>query len=805
MLDGSTFPNPLSPDATKDSPEFGIKFMRAAYDKWKTGVNESSSSRKSRFEYNRLFASGKQPMQEYKDILDLDGEESVIQLSYEPLPIAIPFLNRMYDRCLQRTEKIQCNSIDPLSQSKKEKAKADALFKMKNKEKIMALQNEAGMQLEEFTDDDPEDEKELEIQFGFNYKSREEVIMEQGIDIVLYDNDWDVIKKRILKDLSECGIAQIVPYINSNGRIKIDFTKPEDIISSYTEWDDFRDCQYQGRAYMMSIYDIRIKYPKVVEKMGGEQKLYELAISQRGINGNPSSINFSWNSSYGTSLARPYDSFKVPVIDMSLKTLNNLKYEVNRDSFGKEVLDRPKNIKPNKQYIQSNPYEVEYSGCWIRDTEWLLEWGLAKNMVKPQDNLTEVKLPYITYMYDNNEMSNKPLIEMMIPSIKMMQLIELQEQKIIANAAPDGYDIDISTMSDIDIGNGQGDLNPYQLYKIYKQTGVKYYKRVEDDGEGQRSVPITPNNVPFSGKLEQLMTKWNAEYDKLNRIIGDNNLAAGVITNQATGKGVLQEAKQISESASNYIYLGYINMMQRGAKMIMYRLWDILVYGKKFGVNYYDGYAKALGSDKVEYIKVEATDDFEKMQFDVKVQAVLDDREAQVFEQNIQMVLGGDPTMLPDVTEARQLAKTNMKYATYFLMSRYKKRLRQKQQEIAQNNEEMRQATVAGAQAKSQGEMELATLKSELKKQEDISEINKSKETELIKYTSILKVKIAEAILAKEGSSINDLPDFVLSGIGLIDRSNEQLILEEMQNNEQEEQQMMQQQNEMPLQPTETV
>jgi hypothetical protein len=793
MQNGNTFENPLSPDITKDDKEFGLRFMRTAYEKWRDGV-ESSTARRQRYEYNRLFSSGKQPMQEYKDILDLDGELSVIQLVYEPLPIAIPFVKRLFDRFGQRQEKIQCNSIDPISKSKKEKAKDDALFKLKNKENILALQQQGAPKLEQFSDEDPTSESELEIEFGFNYKEREEVIMEQGIDLVFYDNNWDdIIKKRVLYDLFNCGIAQLRVLIDSNGRIKIRFTKPEDIISSYTEWDDFRDCQYQGEVFNMSIYDIRLQYPKFVESIGGEQKLFELAKSKLGNNGNPTSMNYDWNSIYSQSIARPYDAFKIPVIELSLKTLSNLTYESKKDKFDKDILDKAKTKNPNKEYIEQ-AYEVEYAGIYIIDTQYVLEWGLAKNMIKPENNLVEVKLPYITYMYDNNKMLNTPMIETMIPSIKKMQMIDLQQQKIIAAAAPDGFIVDISVMSDIDIGNGQGVLNPFQLYQVYKQTGIQYIKRLSDDGNEKRDVPIMPNNVPFSGKLEQLMNQWNSEYDKLNKITGDNDLAAGNFTNQAVGAKVLDSARNISASSSNYLYAGLINIMERTASLVMYRLWDILVHGKKQGVAYYDGYRKALGSDKIEYIKLEADDDFETTQFDVKIQAVLDDTEIANFQQNCSIVLQSDPTMLPDVEEAKRLAKTNIKYATYFLMSRYKKRRKEAMEEAAQNQKANQDSAVASAQATSQGQMELEQLKSQLKIEERKNELEFLRENELSKFLSILKVKVADKILSKDGSTVEDLPDWVMAGMGIIDKTNEMLMSEDMQDQMEEMQAKQQQQ-----------
>jgi len=791
-MDDNTYPNILSNDSDKNSAEFGLRIMKSAFDKWRNGIGgESSSQRKNRYDYNRAFASGTQPMEEYKDILDLDGDMSVINLSYDPLPIAIPFLSRLTDRYMQRIEKIQCNAVDPLSQTKREKAKADALFKLKEKQRIQALQAEAGVQLQEFTDDDPEDEKQLELEFGFKYKQREEVIMEQGVDLVFYDNDWTgVLKKRIFKDLLECGICQIKPYINANGRIKIRFTKPENIISSYTEWDDFRDAQIQGEVYDMTIADVRMKYPRKI----GEVKLFELAQSQSGKSGNPA-FGWSWDVNYNNAVARPYDSFRVTVVELDLKTLYNLKYESNVDRYGKEVLDRKRGIKTEgKNYIESDPYEVDYKGVWIVDTSYVLEWGLAKNMIKPEDNLQEVKLPWVTYMYNNEKMSNKPFIETMIPSIKKMQLIELQEQKIIANAAPDGFKVDISTMSDITLGDGMESLSPFDLYKIYKQTGVQYYKGIPDENsEGQmRQEPIQPMNVPFSGKLEQLMNKWNQEYDKLMRIVGSNNLDSGNITNQATGKQVLKEARQIGESSSNYIYSGYINVMERTARLVQLQLWDILVYGKKSGIAYYDGYRQALGQDRIEYIKIEGDDKFERTNFDVKIQAVIDDQEAQYLENNIQVCLANDTITLQDAIEVRLLAKTNIKYATYMLAFRDKKRRRDRMEEAAKNNEANTQAAVAAANAKTDGEMKLEDMKFNNSMALMKEETEAQKEREISKFASILKSNVASAILGKEGTTIADVPAFVFDGIQEISKSNKQIIMEELRDTQMEIDQQMQ-------------
>lgn len=782
-----TMPNTLDPDNEKASKEFGMKVMKSAYESWKSGYgSESWVVRKQRFDYNRSFSVGKQPLSEYKDIIDTEGQLAVINLQYTPSPIAIPFLNRLKDKYMQRIEKISCVSIDPFTQSKKKKAKDDALFKMKNKEQIMALQQEAGIQLEDFKDTDPEDEQELDIEFGFNYKEREEVVMENLINLVFYDNKWSkVIKDRIFDDLINCGYAVTKTYIDPNGRIKIKFVKPDNFITSYSEWNDMRDWEWQGEVDYMTITDIRLKYPNKIS----EEELFNLARDHSGQYGN-GLFTYNWSYIWLNAVARPWDSYRVQVCNLTYKTLHNLKYEKNTDRYGKEVLDPVKTLKEGKVYEKSNEYYVSYTGSYIVNTEYLLEWGLSKHMIKPEKNLSEVYSPYSVYMYNNNQMVNTPMIETMIPSIKMMQLINLKVQNIIATIAPDGSNIDFAGLSDIDLGAGIGVVSPLQLYGIYLQTGNMYYKGLDDNGETPRNPPITPNNVNFSNKLQQLEAQWQAEYQKLVIIVGSNSLDSGQISNQAVGAKVFEDARKQGESSSNYIYNSYLNIMEPTAQKAQQLGWDILVY-KKGG---YEGYMAALGSDKVEYVRVEGTDDFERTQFDVKIEAVIDDTAQMVLQNRIDIALNNKEITLEDALQAEQLAKTNVTYASYFLASRQRKRdkqrMKEKEMDIRANNE----AAQISGETKAKGDRALEILKSKLASKARAEELESLKQQEIIKFTSIAKVETLKSIVSKEGGSIEQVPNWVLEGIPLVNEVSVSLMEENLMTaNEQVDEQQLEQ------------
>jgi hypothetical protein len=238
-------------------------------------------------------------------------------------------------------------------------------------------------------------------------------------------------------------------------------------------------------------------------------------------------------------------------------------------------------------------------------------------------------------------------------------------------------------------------------------------------------------------------------------------------------------------------------MYKRTAKIVQMRLWDILVYGKKDGITYYDGYRQALGSDRIEYIRVEGTDDFERAQFDVKIEAIIDDSEAQMLEQNIQVCLANDTITLQDAIDVRLISKSNIKYASYMLASRDKKRRKAKMEEGLVQSQANTQAAIEAAKAKSQGEMELEQLKAQLQSQTRLDEIEALKSSESIKFTQIAKVEVIKSILNKEGGSVNQIPSWALEGIEQTNALSGALLDQQMQDVAMEQEEMAMQQEQM--------
>lgn len=795
-------PNPLSTDNVKDSYEFGLKVLRACYHRWTRGYGgESFSARFARIEKNRMYAAGKQPTEQYRDIIKVDGQIPIVNLDYSPLAIAVPLLNAKKDRYMERIEKVRCSAYGPVSQSNREKAKEEARFKLNYANEILQAQEQAGVQLEEFSDTDPKSEQELEIKFKTTYKQKEELVMQMGINMVFEQNEWDdILKDMLIQDIFTAGYSISFTELNGNGWIKTPRIKPEAFVTSYSEYNDFHDWQWQGHRRSMSIQEVRLRYPKKLT----EQELFDLAQSSKGKYGNPDEWDFEWDDAFNTALARPYDVYNIEVLDLHYKTLYNLTYEKKTNSFGREILKPLAKVKPNVEVVKSKPYYVAYHGVWIIGTDKVLEWGLAKNMIKPNNNLVEIRSPYTINMYNNNRCRNTPLVETMIPLIDLIQNIHLQTQKIIAMTAPDGFNIDILGLSNMDMGEGVGVISPMQAFGIYLQTGNQYFMSKESESDKPQQPPITPQNHQYSNKLEQLENQWQAAYAKLQRITGDNNLAVGNITNQAVANSTLNDARDLAENASNYVYKSYLSVKKGTAINIQTLLLD-----KFFGIDdSFDGYNRALGEENIRYIK-ELGDPSELM-FDTKIELALDASDQARWDKRAEIALANKEITLADLAELEMI--DDVTYRSFMLAQKAKDKMDRDMEINRANTANNTQQAIAAADVTGKHALELEQTQHKNKlEQLQVTQNGESKKV-AFQFSSDLKNNIAKAILSNPNATIDAIPNFIWEGLGIIDTAQKQLMVNSIQSAEmqkeavmqqmaqQEEQAMAQQQEQMPPQ-----
>jgi len=191
------------------------KFLQKAYD---CGY---FNKRNKKFEKNRKFSRGKQPMAEFLDLLNVDGKEAFVNLDMKAPAIAPKFMQVIIGGFMKREEKVRATAIDPVSVERKVYDRDEAEFRMNFGEEVRGIEAQSGVKLMADGDFTPETYDELELYFGLEYQLPEEILFEKGCDFVFYENGWPVIKRKLLEDIMETGFGATKTSVSNNGKINI--------------------------------------------------------------------------------------------------------------------------------------------------------------------------------------------------------------------------------------------------------------------------------------------------------------------------------------------------------------------------------------------------------------------------------------------------------------------------------------------------------------------------------------------------------------------------------------------------------
>lgn len=687
----------------KRDVEEGLKISKFLQKAYNSGY---FSRRNKKFEKNRKFARGKQPMQEFLDLLNVDGKEAFVNLDMKAPAIAPKFMQVIIGGFMKRDEKVKATAIDPVSVDRKQYDRDDAEFRMNFGDEIKGMEAQTGVKLVADGQYTPSDYEELELYFGLEYQLPEEILFEKGCEYVFHENGWPVIKRKLLEDVSETGLGATKAGTGADGKINVRRVVPENSFYGFSNYDDFRDVSFIGEVLSMKLIDIRNDYPNMPE-----EKIWQLAKQSKQY-----TQTVKWDDRFRYSIDRPYDDWTVDVLDYEIKTIDTMMYQAKTNKFGNLIVEKkdkaPQRLGDNKELITKDMYVI-YRGVYVLNTDMMLEWGVAKNMIKPSTTkgMADAFFSYSVYMHENLDLENMAIPERMETSIRQMTLAHLKIQQLIAKLRPSGLIIDIDSLSDINIGQAKA-LSPLELQAVYDQTGNIYYKRRTEDGDNINSVPIqeAPNSGSVS-QIQQLIMVYNHYLDRLRDEIGVNEYREGSGVNPKLGLGVQQAQIQASNNATDFIYDAYLSLYQQTAFKISLLLYDSVSYGGR-------QYSEYLSPEKVK-----------GRQFDVKIEVMPDEKERQFLEGMIQTALSAGMMEFEDAFRVRSIKNT--KLAEMYL-TKAKRNKEKAEMEKAKRNSEMnaqvqQQSIQAKAQAdaklnqiETQGKLAIATT--EMKMKQELSE-----------------------------------------------------------------------------------
>tara|TARA_R110002051_G_scaffold67379_3_gene121930 strand:- start:69 stop:2354 length:2286 start_codon:yes stop_codon:yes gene_type:complete len=699
------FPNPLASREEKLEKEYGLQYMRQMYREWENegaGVN-LMSTRNQRYKRYREYAEGMQSVDQYKELVGANGDSSYLNLNWEVVPIIPKFVDVLVGGLTNQDYNIRCTAIDPISVDKKNQDKFETLTKMQLKDFAHEAAGLTGLPLDEDFKDLPDNRDELDLFMELNYKQAVEIAMEQGIELTFYLNDWEEVRKRVIRDLITLDIGVAKTGIE-NGKITIRYVDPVNFVSSHSSNPDFKNMEYAGEVIYITIHDLR--------RMAGEQftdeEYIEIAQSVLGKHGNPAKLSLS-SVSYNGYETNEYDTYKIALLDGVFKCADKLHYEKKHNKYGGYSVNKkdskykaPKSPRYKREQMNTN-VEMMYKGKWIVGTNLIFDYGVADNIVRPKSNLSKALMPYAVYAPNIINMNNKGMVERMIPFADQIQLAHLKIQHLISKVKPQGSAIELGAIENVGKGDG-GTFTPIEVQDIYQQTGNLYYRLQMDDGTPGNPNPIQELRGGIGGALQELISIYQYNLQMIRDVTGINEIRDASQPDKESLVGVQKMALLASNNATRWLNQAFLSITKNIAKSVALRVQDLVKYSGT-----YKGYVQAIGEFNMKAIEV--TKDVTLADYGIMIEPLPDDEEKAVLEQNIQVSVQQGELRIEDAILIRTIP--NIKLANQMLVLRRKK-YQQEQQEMASANAQANaQQQQMSIQAKSQADAQLKQMESQ--------------------------------------------------------------------------------------------
>ncbi len=669
--------------------------------------------RNERFAINRAIANGRMDITKFMDFFNINGTTNYANISWKAIMIVSTSISRFVGRFMTKKQKASVTGIDDISINKKKEMYSEALLYLYNKEALLKLQEESGEQVIPKNQFIPDSQEHLDLWVSEELRLPEEIKCEIGIDTVMSDNgfgDMGVNTRRLKKDSCEVGLIGVETTTDKNGKILIDYLKPEDIFYSYSDYDDFRDSSIKGVIRSWKISELRNRYPKLSLK-----EVYEIAKYSKQWNAN-SKITF--DTGWNTNMYLPIDDWNVDVVSFTVRSLDEDKSLIKTGTDGKLYVDKVKkrieDVYPGNEYIEKTIWNI-YRGVYVRQSKKVLEWGLEKNQSRPQsyNKISEAYSPFSFYMYNNVQMRNLAIPEKVEEPVEQMILARLKIQQMVAKLRPSGLEYDIDGLQEMDLGNGN--LKPLELMKVTDQTG-NVYKRSKD-AEGNRiENPVKElANVGGVAQLESLIATYNFHLQVYRDEIGSNEFSEGQTIKPRVGVENVQTSMEVSFNSTDYMNDACVSLMDEVSDRIVCYLHDSIEFGSTVYRQLMDE-VDVKGRDfKVKIELLPSTEEITKLMQDV-----------DVFTQTHQ-----DFILYISPLKIRQLAKVNIKLANIYFEQGQKKAINGAMQNAAQQSKMNADNQIQSAQAAEQAKQQSMQMEIQMKSQMEES-LSAAKQKEII-------------------------------------------------------------------------
>ena len=700
----SSFPSQAVSDIEKMSAEYGAQVGRAIEHEWfnskdgyngRNGSGRYSTSRQS-FHSLRLYARGEQSVRKYKDELSINGDLSYMNLDWKPVPIIPKFVDIVVNGMADRSYEIKAYSQDPASIQERTDYVTKIAEDMAAQPFNDAVAGQLGIDIYQ-TDQSklPETSEELEIHMQLEYKQAIEIAEEEAINSIFDKNKYELVSRRVKRDLTVIGIGAAKSSFNKAEGIKVEYVDPVDLVYSNTDSPYFDDIYYVGEVKEIYTNELKKEFPELTDEQLESYQGYNTSYTNSGYN------------------SKSNESNSISVLYFEYKTYATQVHKIKKTSTGgSKAIEKNDTFNPpaNDDFEKvDRAIEVIYEGVKVIGSSDILKWELKKNMIRPKADTTKAQMSYAICAPRMYEGRIESLVSRMTNFADMIQLTHLKLQQVLSRVVPDGVYLDADALAEIDLGNGTN-YNPQEALNMYFQTGSVIGRSMTQDGDMNRGrLPITElNSNGGNNKINALISTYNYYLQMMRDVTGLNEARDGGIPDKNALVGLQKMAAANSNTATRHLLQSSLYITLTMAECIAMRVSDVIEYSPTK-----ESFIKTLGKFNVSTLEEMAN--LYLHDFGIFLELSPDEEEKAKLENNIQVALQSGQIYLEDAIEVREVR--NIKLANQLLKIRRKKKQQLDQEQQQRNIQAQTQSNTQSAQAAAQADMQKQQALTESKAQ----------------------------------------------------------------------------------------
>jgi len=688
------FPSQVVSDLEKITNDYGLRVGKAIELEWFDNSSHRYSHSQRKFHNLRLYARGEQSVQKYKDELSINGDLSYLNLDWTPVPIIPKFVDIVVNGMANRGFDIKAYSQDQFGVSKRTEYMESMIADMRTKEFNEVAKQQLNIDMYKNDPEElPDTKAELELHMQLNYKQAVEVANEEAINVLLDGSKYDLIRRRVLEDLTVCGIGATKTTFNWSEGAKVEYVDPANLVYSYSDSPYFDDIYYVGEVKEIPINELAKEFPHL-----SHNDLKEIQ---------------SKHSRVGTGklVNSDSDNNKIALLYFNYKTYMNSTYKVKKLSSGAEKsISRDDTFKPPADATDysrlQRSVECLFEGVKVVGTEKMLRWRKADNMMRTKSDFNKVKMNYSIVAPKMYNGKIESLVSRITSFADMIQLTHLKLQQVLSRMVPDGVYLDIDGLAEVDLGNGTN-YNAQEALNMFFQTGSVVGRSFTQDGDqnpGKIPIQEISNGAGAGNKIQALIGNYNYYLQMIRDVTGLNEARDASTPDSRSLVGIQKLAAANSNVATRHILDASLYLTVETAEQLSLRISDIIEYSPTK-----EAFIQAIGAHNVATL--EEMSELHLYDFGIFIELMPDEEEQQILEQNIQMAIQQKTLDVDDAIDIR--AVKNLKMANQLIKYKKKKKMERDQALQQQNIEAQGKSQQETAQATAQAETEKNKAKTE--------------------------------------------------------------------------------------------